>query len=115
MVDHLAGRVEVAFAPAVGVMPFVKEGRLRAIAVSTKERFPVLPNVPSVNESGLKGYDASSWQGISMPAGVAREVVNRANAQLARAIKTPQMREHFLALGAVPVGNSPEAFTAFFN
>ena len=71
MVDHLAGRVELAFAPAVGVMPFVKEGRLRAIAVSTKERFPALPDLPTVSESGLKGYDASSWQGIAMPAGTA--------------------------------------------
>ena len=115
IVDQIAGRVETAFSAAVGVMPYVKEGKLRAIAVSTKERFPVLPNVPSIHESGLKGYDASSWQGISMPAGAPREIVNRVNAQLVSALKTPQMRERILALGGIAVGNSPEAFTAFFN
>lgn len=113
--DQIAGRVETAFSAAVGVLPHVKEGKLRAIGVSTKDRFPVLPKVPAIQESGLKGYDASSWQGLSMPAGVPREIVSRANASIAKVVKTPQMRERFLALGGVPVGDSPEAFTAFFN
>ena len=90
-------------------------GKLRAIAVSTKERFPALPGVPTVQESGLKGYDASSWQGLSMPAGVPRDIVNRVNAQLTKALKTPEMRERILTLGGVAVGNSPETFSAFFN
>ena len=115
IIDQIAGRVETAFSAAVGVMPHVKEGKLRAIAVSTKERFPVLPNVPSIHESGLKGYDASSWQGLSMPAGVPRDIVNRVNAQLAKVLKTREMRERILELGGIAVGNSPEAFTAFFN
>ena len=114
MVDHLAGRVEVAFAPAVGVMPFVKEGRLRAIAVSTRERFPVLPNVPTASESGLKGYDASSWQGISMPAGVPLELRRHVSEQLAKALKTPALRERVLELGGVAVGNTPEQFAAYY-
>ncbi|HEV7819958.1 MAG TPA: tripartite tricarboxylate transporter substrate binding protein, partial [Burkholderiales bacterium] len=96
MVDHLAGRVEVAFAPAVGVMPFVKDGRLRAIAVSTKDRFAVLPNVPTASESGLKGYDASSWQGIAMPAGVPREILNRVSSDLAKALQAPAMKSRIL-------------------
>ena len=115
VVDQIAGRVETAFSAAVGVLPHVKDGKLRAIAVSTKERFPVLPNVPGIHESGLKGYDASSWQGLSMPAGVPRDVVNRVNAQLAKILKTPDMRQRILDLGGVAVGNSPEAFGAFFN
>ena len=115
IVDQVAGRVELAFSAAVGVMPYVKDNRLRAIAVSTKERFPVLSEVPTVNESGLKGYDASSWQGLSMPAGVPREIVNRLSAQLAKSLKTAEMRERILALGGVAVGNSPEAFSAYFN
>ena len=114
MVDHLAGRVEVAFAPAVGVMPFVKEGRLRAIAVSTRERFPVLPNVPSASESGLQGYDASSWQGISMPAGVPLELRRHVSDELAKALKTPALRERVLELGGVAVGNTPEQFAAYY-
>jgi tripartite-type tricarboxylate transporter receptor subunit TctC len=115
IVDQVAGRVETAFVPTVGIMQYVTGGKLRAIAVSTKERFPVLPNVSSVHESGLKGYDASSWQGLSMPAGVPRDIVNRVNAPLVKALKAPEMREKILALGGVAVGNSPEAFGAFFN
>jgi len=114
MVDHLAGRVEVAFAPAVGVMPFVKEGRLRAIAVSTRERFPVLPNVPTASESGLKGYDASSWQGISMPAGVPLDLRRHVSDDLAKALKTPALRERLLELGGVAVGHTPEQFAAYY-
>lgn len=114
MVDHLAGRVEVAFAPAVGVLPFVKEGRLRALAVSTKDRFPVLPNVPTASESGLKGYDASSWQGIVMPAGVPPEIRRQISDEIAKALKTPALRERVLELGGVPVGNTPEQFAAYY-
>jgi tripartite-type tricarboxylate transporter receptor subunit TctC len=114
LVDQLAGRVEIAFAPAVGIIPFVKEGRLRAIAVSTKERFPVLPDVPTVSESGLKGYDASSWQGISMPAGVPRDITSRVSAELAKALQTQAMKNRILDLGGVAIGNTPEEFSHYF-
>jgi len=115
LVDHLAGRVEVAFAPAVGVIPYVKGGRLRAVAVSTKEPFPVLPDVPPVSASGLKGYDASSWQGIAMPASAPREAVNRMSGDLAKALKAPGMKERILELGGVVVANTPEEFSAFYQ
>ena len=115
MVDHLAGRVEIAFAPAVGVMPFVKENRLRAIAVSTKERFPVLPAIPTASESGLKGYDASSWQGIVMPAGVALDIRQRMSDEIAKALKTAALRERVLDLGGVVVANSPDQFAAYYT
>lgn len=113
IVDHLAGRVEIAFAPAVGIMPFVQAGRLRAIAVSTRERFPVLPDVPAINESGLKGYDASSWQGLSMPAGVPREIANRISAEVAKALRAPGMQARMLELGGVVVANTPEEFSSY--
>ena len=115
LVDQLAGRIEIAFAPAVGIMPYVKERRLRAIAVSTRERFPVLPDVPAIGESGLKGYDASSWQGVSMPAGTPRDIVHRMSAELAAALKAPAMKSRILELGGVAVGNTPEEFSAYFN
>ncbi len=114
LVDQLAGRVETAFAPAVGFMSFIKDGKLRAIAVSTKERFPGLPEVPTVSESGLRGYDASSWQGISMPAGVPRDIINRMNAELVRALQTPAIRNRISELGGVAVGNSPDEFASYF-
>jgi len=115
LVDHLAGRVEIAFANAVGIVPFVKEGKLRAIAVSTKERFPMLPDVPTVDQSGLKGYDASSWQGISMPAGAPRDIINRVSGELARALKTRAMRDRILELGGIAIGSTPDEFNNFFN
>ena len=114
MVDQLAGRVELAFAPAVGVVPFVKEGRLRAIAVSTRDRFPILPDVPAINEAGLKGYDASSWQGVAMPAGVPREIVVRISTDIARALHTPAMTNRILELGGVAVGNTPDDFSRYW-
>jgi tripartite-type tricarboxylate transporter receptor subunit TctC len=115
IVDQIAGQVEVAFNLAVGVVPFVQQGKLRAIGVSTPQRFPALPNVPTVGESGLRGYEASSWQGLSMPAGVPREIVQRVGGELARALKAPEMRERILAIGGIAVGNPPEEFAAFFN
>ena len=114
MVDHLAGRVEIAFAPAVGVLQFVREGRLRAIAVSTRERFPVLPGVPTASESGLKGYDASSWQGIVMPAGVPLPIRQRMSEDIAKALRTTALRERVLELGGVPVGNTPDEFGRYY-
>ena len=115
IVDQMAGRVEVAFNPAVGIIPFVQQGKLRALAVSTKDRFPVLAEVPTVSESGIKGYDASSWQGISAPAGVPREIVQKVSADVAKIVKRPDIRDRILALGGVPVGNSPDDFSAFFR
>ena len=115
LVDQLAGRVEVAFGNAVGFVPFVKDGKLRAIAVSTKERFPTLPDVPPVGASGLKGYIASSWQGLSMPAGVPSEIVNRVNADVVHALQTPALRERILELGGIAAGGTPEEFAAFFR
>lgn len=113
--DQLSGRVETAFSLAVGVLPFVKDGKLRAIAVSTKQRFPGLPNVPTIDESGLKGFDAASWQGLSMPAGVPRAIVHKVSADAAKVLQTPEVRERILALGGIAVGSTAEEFDAFFK
>ncbi|MCC7487107.1 MAG: tripartite tricarboxylate transporter substrate binding protein [Burkholderiales bacterium] len=115
LADQLAGRVETAFNLAVGVMPHVKSGKLRVIAVSTKQRFPALPEVPSVDESGLKGFDAASWQGLSMPAGVPREIVRRVSADAARFLRTPDAGARLLEMGGVAVGSTAEEFDAFFK
>ncbi|MBI4190349.1 MAG: tripartite tricarboxylate transporter substrate binding protein [Betaproteobacteria bacterium] len=115
LADQMAGRVEIAFNLAVGVLPFVKEGKLRAIAVSTKERFPILPAVPTVAESGLRGFEASSWQGLSMPAGVPPDIVRRVSAELAKTLRTPEIRESILRMGGIAVGNMPEEFSAFYR
>jgi tripartite-type tricarboxylate transporter receptor subunit TctC len=74
LVDQLAGIIEVAFSTVIAARPYTQSGRLRAIAISTRERFPRLPDVPTVAESGVKGFDGGSWQGYIMPAGTPREI-----------------------------------------
>ena len=68
MIDQISGQIDAAFSTAIAALPFVQQGKVRAIAVSTKERFPPLPDLPTVDQSGLKGFDGSSWQGVVMPA-----------------------------------------------
>lgn len=115
IVDQIAGRVEVAFNAAVGVVSYVTSGKLRAIAVSTTKRFPMFPNVPTLDESGVKGFEGSSWQGIAAPAGVAGDIVGRVNRDLVSILHKPAMREKILDLGGVVVGSSPSEFDAFFK
>jgi tripartite-type tricarboxylate transporter receptor subunit TctC len=113
LVDQISGQIEVAFTTIIAVLPHVQSGRLRAIAVSTRERFPTLPAVPAVAEAGIKAFDGGSWQGIVMPLGAPREAINRANLDLTRMLRSPDTRERILAMGGIALGNSPEEFSAF--
>ena len=113
VIDQISGQIQLAFNTAVTVLPHVKEGKLKPIAISTKERFPPMPDLQTVAEGGVKGYDASSWQGVAMPAGVPREIVARIYQELAAMLKAPETRERFLAQGALASGMPPEEFTAF--
>jgi tripartite-type tricarboxylate transporter receptor subunit TctC len=115
VIDQVAGRVEVAFTAAVGLVPFVSSGKLRLIAVSTLQRFPLFPNAPTLDESGVKGFEGSSWQGMVAPAGVPGAIVTRVNREIVAALRTPAMREKVLELGGVVVAGSPAAFEAFFK
>lgn len=116
LVDQIAGRIEVAFGTIFAVLPYIQSGRLRAIAVSTRERFPNLPAVPTVAESGLKGlkgFDGGSWQGYALPAGTPHNIVHKVNQDLVRILKASETREKILAMGGITIGNSPEEYTAF--
>jgi tripartite-type tricarboxylate transporter receptor subunit TctC len=113
LVDQISGRIEVAFTTIIAVLPYIQAGRLRAIAVSTRERFPTLPAVPAVAESGLKDFDGGSWQGYIMPAGTPRDIVNKANLDLMKMLRSPDTRERVLAMGGITLGNSPEEFSVF--
>jgi tripartite-type tricarboxylate transporter receptor subunit TctC len=113
LMDQISGQIEVAFTTIIAVLPYIQAGRLRAIAVSTRERFPTLPAVPAVAESGVKDFDGGSWQGIVMPAGSPRDIVNKASQDLTKMLKAPDTREKVLAMGGVTLGNSPEEFSVF--
>ncbi len=113
VIDQISGQIQLAFNTAVTVLPHVKEGKLKPIAISTKERFPPMPDLPTVAEGGVKDYDASSWQGVVMPAGTPREIVARIYQELAAMLKAPETRERFLAQGALASGMPPEEYAAF--
>jgi tripartite-type tricarboxylate transporter receptor subunit TctC len=113
VIDQISGQIQLAFNTAVTVLPHVKEGKLKPIAISTKERFPPMPDLQTVAEGGVKDYDASSWQAVVMPAGTPREIVTRIYQELASMLKAPDTRERFLAQGALASGMPPEEFAAF--
>jgi tripartite-type tricarboxylate transporter receptor subunit TctC len=115
IIDQIAGQVQLAFNTAIGVMPHVKAGKLKGLAISTKERFPPMPELPTVAESGVKGFEGSSWNGVVMPAGVPREIIMKTNEALVKSLKSPEARERLLALGALPSADTPEAFAAFIK
>ncbi len=113
VIDQFSGQVQLAFNTAVTVLPHVKERKLKPIAISTKERFPPMPDLQTVEEGGVKGYDGSSWQGVVMPAGTPREIVARVYQELASMLKSAETRERFLTQGALASGMPPEEFAAF--
>lgn len=113
LIDQISGQIEVAFSTVIAALPYTRSGRLRALAISTKERFPQMPGVPTVAESGLKGFDGGSWQGYIMPAGTPRDIVNKANQELTKMLRATDTREKIFAMGGIALANSPEEFTAF--
>jgi tripartite-type tricarboxylate transporter receptor subunit TctC len=109
----LSGECQFTFATLPAMMPFIKAGRLVAPAVTTAKRSPALPNVPTIAEAGLAGYDVSSWAGVVAPAGTPRPVINKLHTEVVAVLRNPTIRERLAAEGAEPVGNSPAEFSAF--
>ncbi|MCC6212469.1 MAG: tripartite tricarboxylate transporter substrate binding protein [Burkholderiales bacterium] len=112
VVDLVAGQISMTFDLGT-VMPHVKSGRLRPIAVANKARSLALPDVPTIAEAGLAGYEASAWYGLFAPAGTPREVVARLNAEAVRALRRTDVRDKLLAIGGEPAGTTPEEFSSF--
>ena len=115
LTDTMTGRVTYFFSPISAALPNVKEGKLVALGVSTSKRSSALPNVPTLAESGLPGFDYSLWVGMYAPAGTPPDVVDKINRDVARALATPEMRERLAALGAEPMVMSPSEFSAFMR
>ena len=112
LVDLLSGEVQLMFSSMVAIIPHIKAGRLRALAVTGKKRSPLLPELPTLAESGLPGYEAGSWYGILAPAGTPAAVVARLNLEINKALKQPEVRERLAAEGAEAIAGTPEEFTA---
>jgi tripartite-type tricarboxylate transporter receptor subunit TctC len=115
VVDQISGQVQLAFNTAITVLPQVEVKRLRAIAVSSKERFPPLPDLQTVEEGGVAGFDGGSWQGVGAPAGTPPEIIRRVNTILVNELKTPNMREQMIKRGAIVSANTPEEFSDFLK
>lgn len=111
--DQISGQIQVAFNTAVTILPHVKAGKLKPLAISTRERFPPMPDLQTVEEGGVKGFDGSSWQAVVMPAGTPREIVTKVYQELAAMLKSLEIREKFLAQGALASGITPDEFVAF--
>ena len=113
LIDLVSGQVSLMFGTAVSFLPYVKAGRLNALAVTNPKRSPVVSDVPTVAESGLADFDAVQWFGIFAPAGTPKEVVVRLHGEIVKILRLPDVRERMTGLGADLVGNTPEQFAAF--
>jgi tripartite-type tricarboxylate transporter receptor subunit TctC len=113
LTDLLSGQVQLMFSSVVAILPHVKAGKLRALAVSSRERLSLLPDLPTIAEAGVPGYQSSSWYGILAPAGTPPDVVAKLNAALVKVVGAPEVRSALAKEGADPAGNSVEAFGAF--
>lgn len=115
MTEVMAGRVDFFFAPLVAALPLVKEGKLRALAVSTAARSPALPDVPTTIEAGVPGSDYVLWVGMVVPAATPPAVVRRLHDEAVKALSTPEVKERLATLGADPLPMQPEQFNAFIR
>lgn len=112
----MSGDTQYTFASMPAAMPQVQAGKLRALAVTTKERSPLLPNTPSVEEAGgLPGYDINTWDALLAPKGTAPAVISKLNAAVIQALQSPALAKRFESEGAVPDTSTPEALAAFIN
>jgi tripartite-type tricarboxylate transporter receptor subunit TctC len=111
----LAGDVSLAFSSIPTVLPHIRAGKLRALAVGDAARVPSLPEYPTIAESGLAGYEAFSWAGVIAPAGTPQEIVRRVNAELGQILKQKPIVEQLGAEGTIPVTDTPEEFSAYIK
>jgi tripartite-type tricarboxylate transporter receptor subunit TctC len=113
--DLIAGQIPIMFDNVPPLLPHVRSGRIKALAVTSLGRVPVLPDVPSLHELGLKDFDAVGWNGLLAPAGTPREVVSRVHAEVVRILAMPQVRDQLTQQGADIVGNTPEQFAQWIR
>jgi tripartite-type tricarboxylate transporter receptor subunit TctC len=113
--DLIAGQVDVMFDNTPNVLPQVRAGKLKGIAVSTKARTPLAPDIPTVDEAGVPGYDVSVWFGVLTVAGTPREIVQRLNSEMVKVLSSPEIKQRFGKMGVEVVAGSPEQFSGFLR
>ena len=115
LTDLAGGQVEVAFDVFPMVRPFIQSGRIRPVAIANESRSPLLPNIPTVGEAGIKGYEVSSWHGFVVPAGTPPGVIDKLNKQINAILKQEDIKKTFYDQGVVPDGGTPSQFEAFIR
>ena len=110
--DLIGGRVSMMFSPMPVVLPLVREGKLRALAITSLRRSSTVPQLPTIAESGYPGFEATNWYGLVAPAGTAATTVSRLHAEVVKALASPDLRSKFADLGIEAIGNTPDEFAA---
>jgi tripartite-type tricarboxylate transporter receptor subunit TctC len=113
--DLMGGQIQVMFDNIVALLPHFKSGKLRALAVSSLKRHPLLPEVPSLSEAGVKDFESVAWFGYVAPPGTPRDVVGKLNAEIIKALAIPEIRQRLVDGGSEVIGNSPEAADKFLH
>jgi tripartite-type tricarboxylate transporter receptor subunit TctC len=108
--DLMGGRITMSFIPPTATLPLIREGKIRALAVTSRERAPFLPDVPTLDESGFPGFDVTGWFGMVAPAGTSAAVIDKLNRETVKIMALPDMRDKLDAIGIVPLGSSPPQF-----
>jgi tripartite-type tricarboxylate transporter receptor subunit TctC len=111
-IDLLGGQVDLSFDTIPPVLSHIKAGKLRALAVTTSKRSPALPDVPTLDEAGLKGFDLGTWFGVLAPAATPKDIVTRLNTEIVKIVKAPEFKKKMEELGAEPIGNTPAQMAA---
>jgi tripartite-type tricarboxylate transporter receptor subunit TctC len=110
IIDMVGGQVQVMFDNMPSALPHVKAGKLRALAVTSAQRSPSAPEIPTMVEAGVAGFDVQSWFGLVAPKGTPKEIIARVNAETVKALASAEIKERFMDLGAVSAPMSPEGF-----
>jgi tripartite-type tricarboxylate transporter receptor subunit TctC len=113
--DTVTGQVSMYFSGILVGLPLAKTGKVRALAVATAKRSPLAPEIPTIAESGLPGYEMTLWNAIFAPAATPKDIIGRLNAEIVKALKSSDVQERLAALGAAPGGGSPEDLGAYFR
>lgn len=113
LTDLIGGHIEMSISGVPVLVPHIKSGRMRAVGIGSLKRFPAIPDVPTFDEQGLKGYEASTWFGMFVPAKTPRDVIVKINAEVGKVLASKDIRERYLVEGLEPQGGSPEDFAKF--
>ncbi len=115
MTDLIGGHIEMNISGVPVLVPHIKSGRVRAVGIGSLKRFPAIPDVPTFDEQGLKGYEASTWFGMFVPSKTPRDIITRINSEVGKVLASKDIRERYLVEGLEPQGGSPEDFAKFVS